>query len=204
MGMTSMPYRPRGDVGRETAQTRRTPSPQKAWRGPAVRGLGMASLLLVPSVVMACLPPDYEIAEVVNAPVRIDKRLLGVSPDTFHRLSGCPPPVLELDVSAALDNPDDDRLFSAWLVNYTPGLGARPDATSTTGPRPFVFNPCTNAKVLTGADINTIELVILDRAPASFDTGDEVREIVDPETTSDNVVWFIGVEDLSCCAEAER
>jgi hypothetical protein len=153
---------------------------------------------------MACLPPDYEIAEVVNAPVDIDKRLLAVSPDAFHRLSGCPPPALELDVSSALSNPDDDRLFSAWLVNYTPGLGARPDATSTTGPRPFVFNPCTNAKVLTGADINTIELVVLDRAPASFDTGDEVRVIVDPETTSVNVVWFIGVEDLSCCAEAER
>ena len=158
-----------------------------------------ALFLLLVWGMSACLPPDFEIAPAENRPVRILRGLLQVSPDVFHRLSGCPPPALELDVATAVENPDGDRLYTAWLVNYVPGQGSRPDATSTTGPRPFLFDPCTNPKVLTGAQINTIELIVLDRAPVSFDTGEDVKTIVDPDTTLDTVVWFIGVEDLSCC-----
>jgi hypothetical protein len=161
--------------------------------------LRMLAGFLLSLASMSCLPPDYEIAPAPNAPVAIQKELLPVSPDVFHRLGGCPPPPLELDVIQALDNPDGDRLFSAWLVNHVPGQGGRPDVTSTTSPSPYVFDPCTNPKVRTGAAINTIEFVVLDRAPASFDDGDGVRTVVDPETTSTNVVWFVGVDDLGCC-----
>jgi hypothetical protein len=205
--LTSMPYRrpehppseapatPGGiTLSTATSVVVRGSAVGRAWRRASV-----ASFLLIVPCVMSCLPPDFVVEPDLNEPVRIDKRLLVVPPDSFHRLSGCPPPSIELDVGPGLANPDGDRLYSAWLVNHIPGQGGRPDATSTTGPRPFVFNPCTNPKVLTGASINTIELVVHDRAPASFDSGDEVKTIVDPDTTTDNIVWFIGVEDLSCC-----
>lgn len=198
-----MPYPPQPDRTHQQVVATARPARPGTRGGRAARltalGAHMALILLVLLGMYSCLPPDFEIAPDENLPVLIERSLLTVSPDTVHRLSGCPPPTLELDVGAALVNEDDDRIFSAWLVNYTVGQGGRPDATSTTGPRSFVFNPCTNPKVLTGSAINTVEIVVLDRAPASFDTADDVKQIVDPETTTSNVVWFIAVEDLSCC-----
>jgi hypothetical protein len=151
---------------------------------------------------VACLPPDFEIAPEPNAPVVIDRAALPVSPDLFHRLGGCPPAVLELDVLQGLENPDGDRLYSAWLVNHVPGQGGRPDATSTTTPAPFVFDPCTHPKVVTSPAVNTITFVVLDRPPLSFDDGDGVSTPVDADTTRASVVWFVGVDDLGCCGVA--
>lgn|GEM_PF-1622013 len=202
-GVTRVPYPPTmaggPSLSRSGAWTALARGPEAVPVHCARVAIKVASILLVLFGMLSCLPPDFEIATDENKPVRIERPLLTVSPDVVHRLSGCPPPALELDVGTALINEDADRIFSAWLVNYTVGQGGRPDATSTTGPRTFVFNPCTNPKVLTGSAINTVELVVLDRAPASFDTADDVKVIVDPDTTTANVVWFIAVEDLSCC-----
>jgi hypothetical protein len=159
----------------------------------------VAHFLLAHLTMSACLPPDYEIAPDPNAPVTIDEAALPVSPAVFHRLGGCPPAALELDVLQGLGNPDGDRLYSAWLVNHVPGQGGRPEATSTTTPSPFAFDPCTNPKVVTSPAVNTIAFVVLDRAPLSFDDGDAVRTPVDADTTFAQVVWFVGVDDLSCC-----
>ncbi|MCA9515353.1 MAG: hypothetical protein KC635_10450 [Myxococcales bacterium] len=157
----------------------------------------LLGLCAVSCLDVSCLvPPDFSIAPEVNLPVSIDRSLLEESPDVFHVWSGCPDKFV-LDISTAIVNPDDDpRLFIVWIVNYQPGLKQRPDDVDTTR---FVFDPCTNGKVLSGTIPNTIEVLIYDRSPASLNNADDARIIVDPETTMDRVTWFFAVEDLTCC-----
>lgn len=179
----------------------------RAGRGGAQRlqrpPQGAVARLLLGLAAVSCMnlssclvPPDFSIAPEVNLPVSIDRSLLEESPDVFHVWSGCPDKFV-LDISTAIVNPDDDpRLFIVWIVNYQPGLMQRLDDVDTTR---FVFDPCTNGKVVSGTTPNTIELLIYDRSPASLNNADDARIIVDPETTMDRVTWFFAVEDLTCC-----
>jgi len=142
-----------------------------------------------------CMPPDFEIDPEENQPIRIDKTLLTINPTQFQDLSGCPPRELLFDVATAISDPDDDPIQTVWLVNYTPNEGAQPDGV---GFLRFTLDPCENSRIRPG-EVNTIELYVLDRRPLNFDDADDAKTFVDPETTSDSVVWFIGVDDLSCC-----
>lgn len=159
------------------------------------RNLALAWLLLWATVagLMSCLPPDFEIDAAENRPIAIDKSLLTINPDRFIDVSNCQN--LTFDVSTAVSDPDGDAIQTVWLVNYEPGLGAPPDAV---GFLRYTFRPCENPKLEPGIPL-TLELFVLDRRPESFDDADLAKTIVDPETTTDNVVWFIGADDLSCC-----
>lgn len=161
---------------------------------PTLHGT-LAWLLLTATVagLVSCLPPDFEIDQAENRPIKIDKSLLTINPDRFIDVSNCQN--LTFDVSTAVSDPDGDAIQTVWLVNYEPGLGAPPDAVSFLR---YTFRPCENPKLEPGIPL-TLELFVLDRRPASFDDADLAKTIVDPETTTDNVVWFIGADDLSCC-----
>jgi hypothetical protein len=141
----------------------------------------------------ACLPPDFEIDAAKNQPIQIDKSLLTINPDRFIDVSNCQN--LTFDVSTAVSDPDGDEIQTVWLVNYEPGLGAPPDAVSFLR---YTFRPCENPKFVAGVPL-TLELFVLDRRPESFDDADLAKTIVDPETTTDSVVWFIGADALLCC-----
>lgn len=140
-----------------------------------------------------CLPPDFEVAPAQNQPIRIDKSLLTINPDRFIDVSNCQN--LTFDVATAVSDPDGDPIQTVWLIDYEPNLGSPPDAV---GFLRFTFRPCESPKLVPGQPL-TLELFVLDRRPASFDDADLAKTIVDPETTTDNVVWFIGADDLSCC-----
>jgi len=167
----------------------------------ARKGPGLARLLLKPlpgvvllfSLVVSCLPPDFEVESATNRPVKIDKSLLTINPDRFIDVTNGE--VLVFDVSTAVSDPDGDTIEYVWLVNYEPNLGAPPDAVGFTR---FTFRPCENPKLVPRQPL-TLELFVLDRRPLSFDDADLAKTIVDPETTTANVVWFIGADDLSIC-----
>jgi hypothetical protein len=150
-------------------------------------------MALAAAVLATCLPPDFVIEPAHNRPVKIDKALLTINPDRFIDVSNCQ--TLVFDVATAVSDPDNDPIQTVWLINYEPNLGAPPDAV---GFLRFTFRPCENPKLVPGQPL-TLELFVLDRRPLSFDDADEAKTLVDPETTTDNVVWFIGADDLSCC-----
>ena len=155
----------------------------------------LARLLLWACVVAglgSCLPPDFEIDTAVNRPIEIDKSLLTINPDRFIDVSNCQN--LTFDVTTAVSDPDGDPIETVWLVNYEPGLGTQPDAV---GFLRYTFRPC-SSPLVPGVPL-TLELFVLDRRPLSFDDADEAKTIVDPATTTDNVVWFIGADALTCC-----
>jgi hypothetical protein len=150
-------------------------------------------VVLLFSLVASCLPPDFEVQSATNRPVKIDKSLLTINPDRFIDVSNGE--ILVFDVSTAVSDPDGDTIEFVWLVNYEPNLGAPPDAVGFTR---FRFNPCENPKLVPPQTL-TLELFVLDRRPLSFDDADLAKTIVDPETTTDNVVWFIGADSLEKC-----
>lgn len=155
----------------------------------------LAWLLLTATVagLVSCLPPDFEIDQAENRPIKIDKSLLTINPDRLIDISNCQN--LTFDVSTAISDPDGDAIQTVWLVNYEPGLGAPPDAV---GFQRYTFRPCENPKFVERVPL-TLELFVLDRRPESFDDADLAKTIVDPETTTDNVVWFIKADSLDCC-----
>lgn len=155
----------------------------------------LAWLLLTATVagLTSCLPPDFEIDQAENRPIKIDKSLLTINPDRLIDISNCQN--LTFDVSTAVSDPDGDAIQTVWLVNYEPGLGAPPDAV---GFQRYTFRPCENPKFVERVPL-TLELFVLDRRPESFDDADLAKTIVAPETTTDNVVWFIKADSLDCC-----
>jgi hypothetical protein len=173
----------KGSTSKRVSPGRRSP--------PAVAWLLLNAVLV--AGLCACLPPDFEIDTAKNQPVQIDKSLLTINPDRFIDVSNCQN--LTFDVSTAVSDPDGDEIQTVWLVNYEQGLGSPPDAV---GFLRYTFRPCENPKLVAGVPL-TLELFVLDRRPLSFDDADEAKTLVDPETTTDNVVWFIGADDLSCC-----
>jgi len=147
-----------------------------------------------------CLwPPSYEVAPEVNELVTIDPDLLPVSTSEYHVWSGCPD-VFSLDITNAISNPDDDKLSIGWFVNYESGLQQKLDDQDTTE---FVFDPCENAKSITGTRPNTIEVWVLDRAPRSYNNADDFRTLTDPDTTVAKATWFFLVEDDTCCSTSQ-
>lgn len=163
---------------------------------PRPRSIPAVAWLLLTATVaglMSCLPPDFEIDQAENRPIEIDKSLLTINPDRLIEIDDCQN--LVFDVSTAVSDPDGDAIQTVWLVNYEPGLGAPPDAV---GFLRYTFRPCENPKLEEDIPL-TLELFVLDRRPESFDDADLAKTPVDPETTTDNVVWFISADDLSCC-----
>lgn len=169
------------------------PTPRMHQRLARLLLSSLAGVVLVFGLVASCLPPDFEVESATNRPVKIDKTLLTINPDRFIDVSNGAD--LVFDIATAVSDPDGDTIEIVWLVDYEPNLGAPPDAVGFTR---FTFRPCENPKLVPGQPL-TLELFVLDRRPASFDDADLAKTIVDPETTTDNVVWFIGADDLSSC-----
>ena len=161
------------------------------------RAVARVLLALVLGAPAQCLwPPEYEVAPDLNLAVTLDPALLSEPLNVFHTWSGCPE-VFTLDIEQAVSNPDGDRLFVFWFVNYQAGLVQSIDAIDTDE---FVFDPCTHPKVRVGTGLpNVIEVLVLDRLPASLANADTARVIVDPETTTATATWFFHVEDTTCC-----
>lgn len=154
----------------------------------------LAWLLLTALVAgMSCLPPDFEIDQAENRPIKIDKSLLTINPDRLIEIDDCQN--LVFDVSTAVSDPDGDAIETVWLVDYEPGLGEPPEAV---GFLRYTFRPCGTPKLKPDVPL-TLELFVLDRRPESFDDADLAKTIVDPETTTDNIVWFIKADSLDCC-----
>ena len=154
-------------------------------------------LLLAAGAPAQCLwPPQYQVAPIVNEPVTIDPELLNVPTDAFYTWSGCPD-VFSLDITNAIKNPDGDQLFIAWFVNYQSGLQQSIEDRDTAE---YVFDPCKNAKVVTGSPPNIIEVWVLDRPPLSQNNADDFRTLIDPDTTVAKATWFFDVEDETCCS----
>jgi len=169
-------------------------------------------LLLAPVAgvgLTTCLPPDIDIAPVVNQPLTIDRSKIdpSISPDRPINLftsSNCQTLRIELSPADAITNPDKGELvFSYWLVNdaLNPAEVAESSDLELDPPyaEPFVFDACKVADLVKGANANTVRLVVRDRAPvdktaaAVLDTSDA------PETSIAQVIWFITIDDDACC-----
>ena len=156
-------------------------------------------LTLVGSPAHCLWPPEYKVAPETNAPVTIDQELVNVPVGDFRTWGGCPD-VFSLDITNALDNPDGDELFIIWFVNYEPGLQQSTAELDTTE---FVFDPCTNPKVVTGIPPNEIEVWVMDRKPLSLNNADDARTLTDPDTTVAKATWQFYVEDDTCCSSPQ-
>lgn len=151
-------------------------------------------LTLVGSPAHCLWPPEYKVAPEVNEPVTIDPELLTV-PQGWYRWSGCPD-AFNLDITNAIQNPDNDTLYIAWFVNYEEGLGQRIDDLYTPE---FAFDPCDNPKVVTGNPPNRIDVWVIDRAPPPSLSADDFRTLLAADATVAQASWYLLVEDDTCC-----
>ena len=151
-------------------------------------------LLTVPAV--SCIPPDFTIESGANKPIAIDRKKLQVSPDGTQILASCPL-TLDLDVTAGVENPDADRVYSAWFVN-----SLSVDRAKTNGTDVFPFDACILGPRPSNG-IYEVQTIVLDRSPLSLDSIEDILTFLDPETTYATVVWFVYVEDTTCCTAGD-
>ncbi len=171
--------------------------PRRSCLRPAVRlAPHCVALVLLIGPAVNCIPPDFTIESGANKPIRIDRTKLQVSPDGTQILASCPL-TLDLDVTPGVENPDGDRVYSAWFVN-----GLSVDRAKTNGTDVFPFDACIlGPRPSTG--IYEVQTFVLDRLPQSLNSIEDTLTFVDPETSYDTVVWFVYVEDTTCCTAGD-
>ncbi|MCB9729069.1 MAG: hypothetical protein H6744_06925 [Deltaproteobacteria bacterium] len=161
----------------------------------------MASILALACVLLwsagtmlsACPVPQFEIEP--NGLV-IDEALVTPPLGLVTASRQCAASTVSFDISAAVDDPEGDRVFVFWYVNYDPDLGGIFQGNGDPSVA-FPFDVCLEPAAQTD-DTVLIEAVIMDRPPVRLD-GPGARQ-----TTEDGNVrilyWVVEIaEGDACC-----
>ncbi len=177
-----------GDAPRRGAATvqaapRRSP-------GLARRLLYPVAMTLMTSALSACPLPDWEPQENVNLPLLVDERLAQPPPDLLTQV--CAGDSVTLDISNAVDDPQGDRVFVFWYVNYIEGQSVPISASDV---EEFTFVPCQTLNSREG--LNEIEVFMMDRPPVAFNP-DGARQVSEDGDLR-RMYWMIPVGE-GCCS----
>ncbi|MGM0578023.1 MAG: hypothetical protein ACQEXJ_20015 [Myxococcota bacterium] len=153
----------------------------------------MARLLLKVAVMTltGCPIPDYEVDPQDNRPIQVRDDLVAPPEGAVAAVRSCPSTIEEFRIGPAISDPDDDRLFVFWFVDFTEGEQGVPDDD---GPD-FDLDPC-NPTIRT-EDSVLVEAVVMDRPPVGFDA-QGARQTTDD---GDLVIlrWFVEIAEGTCC-----
>jgi hypothetical protein len=144
----------------------------------------------------ACPIPDFEIDPGLNSPIEVLDELV-VPPEGVLSATRTDPSLpVEFYLENALSDPDGDRLFIFWYVDYDAGEVGLWDASET---YEFTFDPCTHPKAgFDSAESVLVEAIVMDRPPAGFDAAGA------RETTEDGdlvrLFWVIELAEGNACA----
>jgi hypothetical protein len=158
--------------------------------------LACGLLCVVAVTLSACPIPDFEVDPGLNSPISVLDELV-VPPEGVLSATRTDPSLpVEFYVENALSDPDGDRLFTFWYVDYDPGEVGLWDASETFD---FTFDPCTHPKAgFDSAESVLVEAIVMDRPPAGFDAAGA------RETTEDGdlvrLFWVIEIAEGNACA----
>lgn len=172
------------------------PNDEASHNGGVLRAGASAACFLLPLVATmlpGCPVPQFEVDPEHNRPIEVRDDLIDPPEGEVAAVRTCPSTVEEFRIGPAISDPDGDRLFVFWFVNFTAGELGQPDAFDT---REFTLDPCTHPDALTD-DTLLVEAVIMDRPPEGFDAQGARQTTEDGDLVI--LRWFVEIAEGSCC-----
>ena len=145
----------------------------------------------------ACPIPDFAVDPDLNQLIQVTDKLVVPPEGVLTAVRTNPSVPVEFYIEPAIEDPDGDRLYTFWYVNYDPGEVGLWDDTETFE---FVFDPCTHPKAgFDTAETILVEAIVMDRPPAGFDAAGA------RETTENGdlvrLFWVVEIAEGNACAD---